>query len=106
MARVILCDSEDGNEAVVLIQDIPNAGVQALCASCFGPWARAVADALAPAPPEMPAPQAEVGPQTAGEGEAAPDPPKSKRRRSGPQAAEETALPEEAPFTDATLVDG
>lgn len=106
MARVILCDSEDGNEAIVLINDIPNAQVTALCGSCFGPWCRTVADALTPPPDQEPAVEPTAEPTAAGEGEAAPDPPERKRHHRASQAASEGALPEEAPFPDATLVDG
>lgn len=105
MARLIQCDSEDGNEAIVLINDIPNAQVTALCGACFGPWCRTVADALMPPPPEEAAVQPQAAAEAAGEGEAAPDPPKPKRRRKEAESASETVLPEEAPFPDATLVE-
>lgn len=86
----------------MLLTNLDNGDTQALCAQCAGPFFRTLAEALAPAAPEGPALGDVAGAVTAQEGEAAPDPPRPKRRRTGRQTASAALTSEASPFQEVT----
>lgn len=105
MARTIYCDSEDGQPAVMLVTNLETGEVAAICASCVAGWAKALLDALGePGAEPVPEP-AEDGQAGAGEGGAAPDPPRPKRRRPGAQEPPPEISAPSSPFPDVTPID-
>ncbi len=52
MAQTIMCDSDDGMTADVMISQIANGDTIALCGGCLPIWAKGMIDALLPPEPE------------------------------------------------------
>ena len=52
MAQTIMCDSDDGMTADVMISQIANGDTIALCGGCLPQWCKGITDALLP--PEEP----------------------------------------------------
>ena len=63
MAQTIMCDSEDGNTADVMISQIANGDTIALCGGCLPQWCKGITDALLPPEPEPVKPKARKAPK-------------------------------------------
>ncbi len=61
MAQTILCDSEDGNAADILISQIANGDTIALCGGCLPIWALGMIEAMTPPEPEPSKPRTRKG---------------------------------------------
>jgi len=100
------CDGDDDYGPITLITDLESGEVGAWCPGHLVTWAVTLLTALGYTVAE-PAPQEAEAPVTApGEGEAAPDPPSSKRGRTRGAAAQTALSSPASPFPDPTPVDG
>lgn len=102
MAAPIYCDSCSEVLGVLIITNIENGETFAVCGGCLPAWCVAMLQELAPGELQGPATQATDGALTVQEGEAAPNPPRPKRRRSGRQAGPEALTSPESPFQEIT----
>ena len=91
------CDSDHDTAADMLLTNLHTGDVAAYCSGCAPAMLRAMADAMAPAPENGAAPGPQDGQDGREEGEAAPDPPEPKRRRTGRTAAHTEAISGQAP---------
>lgn len=100
MAGPLMCDTEDGELAIMLISNLGNGDTIALCATCFPGWCVAAAEAFNAAAAQEAARLEEPQPTAAEEGEATPSTPSPKSRRTGDQATPKDLKAESSPFAE------
>jgi hypothetical protein len=85
MAQTLYCDDHPEAPAVMIVTNLIDGEVATLCGGCVGPWCLALAQAVMPDAFQDIAVGATAEAAAPGEGEAAQDPPRPKRRRGGRQ---------------------
>ena len=105
MAQPLKCDSGDDQPAALVVTDPTSGQVNAWCGTCVLVWMRATLEAVGMRVLDGPAAEPTAAAEAAGEGEAAPDPPRPKRGRTRRQAGPEDLSAAQSPFSDATPVD-
>ena len=102
MAQTIYCSSEDGQPAALLVTNLETGETVGICPACLVPWCLTICQEAAPDQLQEAATQLVAGAEASKEGEAAPDPPRPKRRRSAAQSGPAALSAPESPLQDVT----